>query len=93
MPDPDDALEVINKGQTSRLIRSETEDFLIDREQDIIMTLVGKYRANQLTDEDMRGSIGEISGLRGFREHLESQIRRGTIEAEVLHGRQTDSRG
>ena len=89
MLDPDDALAVIKTGQTSRLIQSVTEDFLMDREQDIITMLVGKYRANTLTHEELRGSIGEISGLRGFREHLESRVRRGVIEAEVLHGRET----
>ena len=86
MPDPDDALSVIEKGQTSRLVRSVTEDYLLDQEEDIITTLVGNYRANTLTNEDLRGSIGEISGLRRFREHLESKIRRGLVEAEVLHG-------
>lgn len=88
MSDPDDALEVIGTGQTSRLIRSATEDFLIDKEEEIITTLVGKYRSNTLTNEELRGSIGEISALRDFREHLESQIRRGMVEAEVLHGRE-----
>ena len=86
MPDPDDALKLIESGQTSRLVRSVTEDFLIDREQDIITTLIGKYRSNTLTHEELRGSIGEISGLRGFREHLEARIRKGIVEAEVLHG-------
>lgn len=89
MPNPDDSLEVVQTGQTSRLVRSVTEEYLMNREEDIIMTLVGKYRTNTLTDEEMRGSIGEISGLRGFREHLESKIRQGIVEAEVLHGRET----
>jgi hypothetical protein len=81
----DKSIDAIHSGQQSRIIRNTTETYLIDREDDIVQQLVVKYRANQLTDAELRGRIGEIAGLRGFREYLETSIQKGTIEAERAH--------
>jgi len=78
----DDTLDAVDSGQTARLVRGTTEEWLIGQEEDMIQSLVNKYRSGTLTDFDLRGSIGEIAGLRRFREHLETTIRIGVLEAE-----------
>ena len=78
----DNTLDAVDNGQTARLVRGTTEDWLIGQEEDIIQSLINKYRSDTLTDSDLRGSSGEIAGLRRFREHLETTIRIGVLEAE-----------
>lgn len=82
----DESLATVQKGQTARIVRGDTEVLLIDRETDIITNLVGLYGRGQLTDEQLRGSIGEIASLRWFRIQLESSIRQGVMAAEVALG-------
>lgn len=86
----DEALATIQEGQAARLIRHSVEDELIAREEDIIRELVMAYRADTLTNEKLRGSIGEISGIRRFREGLESKIRQGVMTAESELGNGQD---
>jgi len=81
----DQSIDAIHSGQQSRIIRNSTEAYLIDREDAIVQQLVVRYRTNELTDAELRGKIGEIAGLRGFREHLETSIQKGMIEAERAH--------
>ncbi len=59
---------------------------MIDRESDIMTSLVAHYRHGQLTNDQLRGSIGEIASLRWFREQLETDIRQGVMAAEVALG-------
>lgn len=82
MNKPDETLNLVHDGQAARLIRGQTEEWLINREEDIIQVLVNDYNAGTLTDEKMRGSIGEIAGHRKFRTELEARIRRGVVAAE-----------
>jgi len=82
----DDLIDTIHSGQAARMIRGDFEDTLIGREDDIVTALVNAYRADTLTNDKLRGSIGEIAGLRRFREDLEARIRRGTIAAEAQLG-------
>ncbi len=89
MPDADkidENLDMIHKGQAARMIRGQVEGTIIDKEEDIINDLVRLYHADTLTNEKLRGSIGEIAGLRAFREKLETDIRVGTAAAEVELG-------
>jgi hypothetical protein len=79
---PDESISIINKGRTARLLRSTADDLLIDREEALVEELTNLYRAGKLTDEQMRGMVGEISALRWVRTQIESQIRRGDAEAE-----------
>lgn len=78
----DQTIETINRGRTARVIRSQTEDMLIDQEDRLISIMIVDYRSGRLTDEKMRGKIGEISSLRWIREELEATIRKGDAEAE-----------
>ena len=81
--DLDNRVASIQKGQVARLIRNTTEDWLTDREYDLIANLTNKYRSGTLTNDDLRGTFGEIAGLRFFREYLETQIRRGMSSPNV----------
>ena len=79
----EEELVTIQRGQAARLLRSDAEDTLLGYEEDIIQRLVLAYRHGSLTNDQLRGSIGEIAGIRWFREDLESRIRKGTMTAEV----------
>ena len=78
----DEAINTIHEGQAARMIRGQTEDYLIEREEAILTRLVNGYKQDTLTNDAMRGSIGEIAGLRDFRLELESKIRKGIMTAE-----------
>jgi len=78
----DENIATIQEGQSARIIRSQTEEHLLEREDEIISQLVQEYRAGTLTNDKMRGSIGEIAAMQDFRSHLESKIRRGLASAE-----------
>ena len=80
------ALATIQEGQKARIIRADVEDWIISREEDIISRLVSSYNADTLTNDKLRGSIGEIASLRAFRMELEGKIRRGVMAAEVELG-------
>ena len=67
----------------ARIVRGSTEDWIIDKEEEIINRLLRHYRADTLTDHMARGSIGEIAGIRTFREYLETTIRRGVVASNV----------
>ena len=82
MPDLDKELEKVEEGQSARLIRHKTEDWLLSTEEDIMANAVVKYRADQLTDANALCIVAEISSLRRFREYLEDSIRIGTMAAE-----------
>ena len=69
------------EAQNARIVRGNTEEWLYAQEDEIIARLVNKYRAGTLTSDHLHGSIGEIAGLRTFREHLEQSIRRGNTAA------------
>lgn len=86
MPDKDAVIESIQDGQSARMIRNDVEDHLLEREEDIITELVKLYRSDVLTNDKLRGSIGELAGIRRFREALEAKIRRGIMASEVQLG-------
>lgn len=72
----------INEGQVARLVRSHVEDFAFDKERNIITNLIKHYRGDTLTNDRLRGGIGEIAGLRSFVEYLETKVRQGEAELE-----------
>jgi len=74
-------MDLMAEGRNARVVRGNTEEWLYAQEDDIITGLVNKYRSGTLTAEHLHGSIGEIAGLRTFREHLEQSIRRGNTAA------------
>lgn len=78
----DDNLDTLKEGQIARVVRGQTEDWILDREDYIIEALVRDYDAGTLTDDRLRGSIGEIAGLRRFRRELEIKVRKGIAAAE-----------
>ena len=86
MTKDDQIIDTIQQGQGARMIRNDVEDHLIGREEDIITELVALYRGDNLTNDKLRGSIGELAGIRRFRESLEAKIRRGVMAAEVQIG-------
>ena len=51
-----------------------------------MQVLVNRHKADELTNDFLRGKIGEIAGLRAFREYLEVGIRRGITASEVELG-------
>ena len=58
----------------------------MSQEEDIMQVIVNRHKADELTNDFLRGKIGEIAGLRAFREYLEVGIRRGITAAEVELG-------
>jgi len=80
MAEIDANLDLVTEGQRARLIRGATEEWLLSQEEDIMQVLVNKHKADELTNDFLRGKIGEIAGLRAFRD------RRGTVAAEVELG-------
>jgi hypothetical protein len=86
MADIDANLDLVTEGQRARLIRGATEEWLLSQEEDIMQVLVNRHKADELTNDFLRGKIGEVAGLRAFREYLEVGIRRGTVAAEVELG-------
>ena len=93
MPDLDESLAMVQRGQSARIIRGDTEALLIDRETDIITGLIGAYNIGELTNDHLRGSIGEIAALRWFRLQLESSIRQGVMAAEAALGDENAQEG
>ena len=86
MAEQDDNLDKVAEGQQARIIRSVTEEWLISQEENILDKLIAHYKNDTLTDTLLRGSIGEIAGLRDFRVFLESKVRQGVAAAEIELG-------
>jgi len=86
-------LEMISRGNVSQHIRNSLTDKLFDLEYTIITNLVYSYRRGDLTDNTLRGGIGEIAGLRELARSLETDIRRGNAEAEkeYAHGEEENN--
>ena len=70
----------IQKGQAARLIGSEITDIVVDMQDNIINRIISRFRSGELTDTDLRGAVGELSGIRGLVETLEARIRRADSE-------------
>tara|TARA_Y100000310_G_C20415527_1_gene684134 strand:+ start:574 stop:840 length:267 start_codon:yes stop_codon:yes gene_type:complete len=86
MSEQDDNLDKVADGQQARIIRSITEEWLISQEEDILDRLIAHHKQDTLTDTLLRGSIGEIAGLRDFRRYLETKVRQGVAAAEIELG-------
>jgi hypothetical protein len=86
MAEQDDNLDKVAEGQQARIVRSVTEEWLISQEENILDKLIAHYKSDTLTDTLLRGSIGEIAGLRDFRVFLESKVRQGVAAAEIELG-------
>lgn len=82
MSETDTNIEAIERGRGARAIRKFAENDLFDMEEDIIEQLVKGYRTDTLTNDRIRGMIGELSRIRQYRELLEAAIQRGVIAAE-----------
>lgn len=78
----DKTMEKVNAGQTARVVRSYTEGFLLDKEEDLLQKAISQYHAGQLTEKMAMCMVAEIAGLRAFRVHLEQKIRTGVLAAE-----------
>ena len=76
----------ISSGQVAAVVRNYVEDFVIEYEEHLLTTLRNHHVADTLTESMLRGSVGEIVGLRRFREELESKIRRGHAALEAQKG-------
>ena len=80
----EESIKMIHKGQTSQAVKLEVQDVICKREVDVMNRLIAFYRSGELTNEQLRGSIGEIAGLRSVLEELERSIRRGISETEKV---------
>jgi hypothetical protein len=85
-------LRTINRGQIASALRGELQGYLLDAEEKVVSRLVGQHRNQTLTNDSLRGSIGEIAALRDLQSQLESDIKRGLAarEEELVHGNSTD---
>jgi hypothetical protein len=82
----DDSLKTVHDGQQARLIRNYTEDWVLTHEEDVLLRAITSYRGGTLTDTDAGRTIAELSGLRAFKEDLQSKIRKATMVAEAEIG-------
>ena len=82
----DETMDKVTEGQQARVIRSVTEEWLITQEESIVTKLINAHKTDTLTDSFLRGSIGEIAGLRDFRLFLEGKVRQGIAAAELVAG-------
>ena len=78
----DESLAKVHDGQQARLIRNYTEDWVLEHEEDVLVKAIRKYRDGSLTDADAGRTIAELSGLRVFKEDLQTKIRISVMEAE-----------
>ena len=78
----DESLSTINRGRMAQLLSGNLQEVVDQQEYDIISLLIGQYRAGTLTDPQLRGSIGEIAGIRALLDRLDSTTRRGFMAAE-----------
>ena len=78
----DESIRMIQRGQVSGAVKMEVQEILFQKEDMILARLVSLHRNGELTNDQLRGSIGEISGLRSVLEELEGSIRRGISEME-----------
>lgn len=82
MATDDESIRMIQRGQVSGAVKMEVQEILFQKEDMILARLVSLHRNGELTNDQLRGSIGEISGLRSVLEELEGSIRRGISEME-----------
>lgn len=82
----DKNLSSLQEGQQARMVRNFVEDWVLGHEEDVLQTAINKYRDGALTDTDAGRTIAELSGLRSFKEALQTLIRQGVAAAEVELG-------
>ena len=75
-------MELIERGQASRVLRRLVEDDYLSMEEDIIDELCQRYLNDTLTNDRLRGMVGELSRVRKCRVLMEQAIQRGVIAAE-----------
>jgi hypothetical protein len=78
----DSSLNKVHDSQQARLIRNYTEDWILNHEEEALVNAIRLYRDGSLTDSQAGRTIAELSGLRAFKEDLQSKIRIGVMEAE-----------
>ena len=78
----DDSLGKVHDSSQARMVRNFTEDWILEHEENTLVSSINKYRTGQLTDTEAGRTIAELSGLRSFKEELQSKIREGVMAAE-----------
>lgn len=78
----DDSLGILHGGTQARMVRNFTEDWVLEHEEDVLVRAITKYRDGTLTDTDAGRTIAELSGLRAFKEDMQTKIRLGVAAAE-----------
>lgn len=80
--DLDDSLSTLHGGTQARMVRNFTEDWVLGHEEDVLLRAITSYRAGTLTDTEAGRTIAELSGLRSFKEDLQTKVRLGVAAAE-----------
>lgn len=75
-------LDQLHDGQQARMVRNFVEDWVLGQEEDTLVKAIAQYRIGTLTDTDAGRTIAELSGLRAFKEVLQTKIRQGVAAAE-----------
>lgn len=70
----------IQEAQAARILRTTMTDIVIELQEDIMDRLVSRYRSGELSDEEMRGAIGELAGMKGLLEALDVKVRKSRQE-------------
>ena len=78
----DDDLNKLHDGQQARMVRNFTEDWILENEENVLLNAIRRYRDGTLTDAEAGRTIAELSGLRSFKEDMQSKIRQGVAAAE-----------
>ena len=75
-------LILIEQGRHAQVAIAYAEGVIRHLEEGIVQQLVHKHRSGSLTNEDMRGKIGEIAGFRNLIHALRTDIKNAHIAQE-----------
>ena len=78
--------KAIQEGQSARRVRNAIESYIYDLEELTMDQLYQMYISHQLSDQMLRGAMGELIAYRKLRIALESDVRKGELAAEATVG-------
>lgn len=79
-------LDRVRKGAMAQQLKSQLIDDLLDRENEILQALIGKYKMGQLRGEDAAHGVAEISAMRDLMSKYDRDIKLGHQASEEEFG-------
>ena len=82
----EERFDAIAKGQIAQFLQNQLADIVIDREAEIINSLIVQFNSGRLTNELMLSGIARISELRKIMGDLDRKAQRGVHANEEEKG-------